>query len=145
LAAIRETMTTNDIERIENELSIQLPKHYKDFLLHYPKDLLELKLNKDFLSNDPEWIAEINKLIHKGKVPKEFIAIGIDLGGNIFYIKNEPNNTYVYWVDHEEVEEDLSVRNDLIWESVLEKKYKDLNDFKIWLIEFWGEILNRVC
>ncbi|TAE00151.1 MAG: hypothetical protein EAZ97_06660 [Bacteroidetes bacterium] len=128
-------MTKEDITKIENKLGFTLPEHYKKFQLNYPKELTELEYSCESISNDADWVIRTNMMMYLGHVPKSFMSIGEDVGGNYFFIRTDISKESVYYIDHEEASE---VEEGLPWESYFTKEYKDLQELKEKLIANWS-------
>jgi hypothetical protein len=127
-------MNQIDLDKIEKSLNIKLPDHYISFQLNYPEELRNLKFDKEYLSENPDWLIEINQILNNIELPKHFFSIGHDLGGNLYFIKNDINDKNVYYRDLDEIGEDDSLTELLLIE------HTSLEDYKNWLIEFLGEI-----
>jgi hypothetical protein len=132
-AFIDISMDLAHFQELEKRVGFQLPKHYKDFLLNYPQELKDLRLaDYYFFADDVEWLAEIILAI-----PSHiFFPIGMDFGGNYFYLKRNGEDTCVYYFDHEEVEDEYATLD-----TILQPKYANLEEFKEFLIDVWGELL----
>jgi hypothetical protein len=126
-------MDLNQLQDLENRVGFPLPKHYKDFLLNYPQELKDLRLDTYFFANHVDWLVEIILAIPSHL----FFPIGMDLGGNYFYLKRNGEDSCVYYRDHEEEVEDENATLDMI----IQPKYANLEEFKEFLIDVWGELL----
>jgi hypothetical protein len=130
-------MTFEEINRVEERLGIKLPDAYRVYQFNYPNELTQLGFNREYLTDDPEYLLEMNDMLRKGGLPTEYLAIGNDVGGNYFFIKTDNADSSVYYFDHEEVSEreDGAESN---WEEVLTLKCNNLGEFGEWLIDQWG-------
>ncbi len=135
-------MKKDEIAKIEQSLLVILPDHYKNFLLHYPEELRELNFHKEFFSEDSDWLIEINQLLSKGAIPKDLYAIGMDFGGNFFFIKKTDLDETVYYFDHEDASELDS--DEFYWDNILRPDHKSLNEFKKWLVDFYGDTVKSL-
>ena len=116
----------NDLKRVENLLGDLLPQDYKDHLLKYnggrctPNTFI-FEENGEVTESDIDWFLAIyegeydnlenyikTSKMDEERLPKEFIPIAHDSGGNLICIHNV--NEKVYFFDHER-----------------EESYKDLN------------------
>ena len=134
-------MTSLELLEIEKELDIILPEYYRRFQIAYPQQLIELKFNEEYFSNDPKWLTEINSMIRSNVLFKDFFCIGMNGGGDSYFIKTNGYQELVYLMDHEEASE--IDENELTWEKVLKIEHSNLNEFKDWLITSWGDYFVR--
>ncbi|SDY22073.1 SMI1/KNR4 family protein [Thermoactinomyces sp. DSM 45892] len=110
---------TSDIERLEAEIQIQLPKEYKSFLLKFNGGYTVLPL---FRISDEQGVSVVNNLFGTGsshrnlqkvidiledRMPEGFIPIGDDPSGNMICVGTKaPYYDHIYFWDHEEEAED---------------------------------------
>ncbi len=97
-------MNTQDIERIESELSLKLPEFYTDVMLSYPFPGWDCE--NFMLCNDPEEIIRENKENRKegffdAEWPDHFFILGFDGCGNYYFIDLKNKKEKVYFADHE--------------------------------------------
>lgn len=128
-------MTEKELIEIENQLQIKLPLYYKNFQRNYPQKLIDLKFNEELLTNDPEWLIKINRLLNDGGLPQKYFVIG--MGGDFYFINRDENDQSVYSVDHEAASE--SEGGEAKWVDSMELQHKNLNDYSNWLIELFGD------
>jgi hypothetical protein len=85
-------MNTEDLQTIEQELSIRLPEYYKQYMLDYPLDSLSEFEDYDFFSDSGKLITE-NKHSYNGfygkPVNKKYFRIGNNGLGNYYFIDLE--------------------------------------------------------
>ena len=102
-------MTTEEINRIEKELSVDLPQHYTTFLstfegLNNP----ELDIGQLLYSNADDLI-EMNRIVGfhlNDKIIKGKLIIGDNGGGDFYLIDHiDKSDETVYVFDHEETVE----------------------------------------
>src|SRR5437016_6227956 len=112
-------MTQSDVARIEAELGINLPVHYREFILGYPQSLREAKFaynqepaSASFLFDDPQLVIDLNRGMREPGLlvldsetapwPDEYLIIGGDGGGNYWCIKLGVRSKGVWFFEHEE-------------------------------------------
>jgi hypothetical protein len=89
-------MTEADVARIESELSVRLPAHYRAFVLAYPQSLREARWGHlqepafaTFLFDDPEAVIETNRRFRQPDLlpvghgespwPDDYLIVGVPL------------------------------------------------------------------
>jgi hypothetical protein len=122
---------------VEKRLGTEMPNAYREFQLNYPEQLIESKFNNEYFTNDSSYLIEMNESFRGGGLPKDYLVIGNDIGGNYFFININGSDSSVYYLDHEEASENGKSS----WEEMLKVNNKDLNEFSDWLVEHWGEAL----
>jgi SMI1 / KNR4 family (SUKH-1) len=112
-------MTEVDVARIEAELGLVLPAHYREFVLAYPQSLHTAKFAYDeepasasFLFDDPQKVIDHNRRIREpgllvtdnetGPWPDDYLIIGEDCGGNCWCFKLRGRDKAVWSFDHED-------------------------------------------
>ena len=112
-------MTGADVDRIESELGMKLPPHYREFVITYPQSLREAKFeykqepaSASFLFDDPQQVIDYNRamrepglLVTNGETapwPDEYFIVGKDVGGNYWCVDLTGRNKAVWFFDHEE-------------------------------------------
>ena len=100
-------MTEADLARVESELGVSLPAHYREFMLNYPADFLAASFGPEgepgepadfLLPYEPETLIRVNRearqhlsLQHfSGSLipwPEHYFVIGRDSGGDHWFIK----------------------------------------------------------
>jgi len=114
------TATTEDIFKMELELSTALPQSYTQFMLNhgeaYTPSLLSIIVEDDIDMWDLQNITPIHesiegtKMYWSGGMPENLIGFGNDSGGNMFCFKrhpqdtNRPDDLSVWIFDHDFVE-----------------------------------------
>lgn len=87
------------IARIEEQLSIKLPVAYARELSNYPFATNSPRYHDPFWG-DAEAIVENNLLLRKGfgscNWPEDYLAIGNDDVGNIYFIQSDNDNSPVF-------------------------------------------------
>lgn len=135
-------MDTKEIERIEEELGVELPGHYLTFLSSF-----EGLSNSEFdighmLYSRADQIIEMNQSVgfHKNdKIIKNKLIIGDSGGGNFYLIDLvDKSNETIYVFDHEETVENCFDREkgDFDWSRF--DKYDTLNSYRIAIREMFG-------
>jgi hypothetical protein len=88
-------MTEADVARIESELGVRLPAHYRAFVLAYPQSLREARCgypeepaSATFLFDDPAAVIEANRRFRRPDVlpighgwdpwPDDYLIVGMD-------------------------------------------------------------------
>ena len=107
------------IKVIESFIESKFPQDYKEFLLKYnggfpKKNIFNLNItsmlgNFYIVNSLKNWTDFIEAYkIHKNRIPKEFITIGSDVGGNeiLLGIKDKYRGKIYFWDHEEEVEDD---------------------------------------
>jgi hypothetical protein len=112
-------MTADDLDRLEGLLRIKLPDKYREFMLAYPAQLVDTKLNlswtqepisERFFRNRPQALVELNQVVRlpgtpwvdeDGPWPDRFFVIGDDQCGNYYAIDLESDGQEVWFYDHE--------------------------------------------
>jgi hypothetical protein len=124
-------MSENDILKLEKAINKKLPKFYKDFLLQYPDDLINLgapynTVSELHLPNTVDRLLEISDLVNP---PQNVLIIGVDGLGNCYYILLENNDTEIYLFDHE-APAFLDEKQEVIdWEKSWSLVYNNLKEF----------------
>ena len=113
-------MTLEDVQKIENELGIRIPQHYLEAHKLFPELIEECNADGvieenvaayDFIRNS-EYLLHENQRIrtYKSKLwkkgdndhwPKNWLVIGVDPGGNFWYIDGESSSESVGFVCHD--------------------------------------------
>jgi hypothetical protein len=136
-----DEMRLDEIQRIERELSIDLPAHYVTFLLKF-----EGLNNPEFdighlLYSSAEDLIEMNKLagFHlTDKIIKNKFIIGDNGGGDFYLIDliNKADQT-VYVLDHEETVENCfdNTRGTFEWDKF--DKYDTVDSYRISIQEMF--------
>ncbi len=109
----------HDIDRIETELAVTLPTHYRDFLASFPSTLIETKADLGWkqeapadreFRNDPDEIVSLNRDVRspgtpwtedEGPWPDRYFVIGDDECGNYWVIDLDSDDEGVWFYDHE--------------------------------------------
>jgi SMI1 / KNR4 family (SUKH-1) len=112
-------MTESEIQRLESRLTIRLPDEYRDFLLSYPRQLVEAKKELAWkrespsereLINDANRLASLNDFIRlpdtpwtsdDGPWPRHYFVIGDDECGNYWCLDVRTPTTAVWFYDHD--------------------------------------------
>lgn len=129
--AVINTITEIEIKKLETELKVTIPQFYKSFLIDYPIELLYY--NRERL-NRKEKLFELEVLNTNEELKQNYLyfeefelnkywPIGNDGIGNYYAVKQNGEDEYVYFIDHE-VESNKSV-------SIISK---NLNEFTKQLI-----------
>jgi SMI1 / KNR4 family (SUKH-1) len=112
-------MTEADVARIESELGVTLPAHYREFVLAYPRSLRDARFeynqepaSASFLFEDPQLVIDYNKGMREPGLlvtdsetapwPGEYLIIGTDVGGNCWCVKLTGRSKAVWLFEHEE-------------------------------------------
>ena len=112
-------MTEVDLARIETELAVTVPAHYREFVLAYPQTLRQAKFDYNgelasdsFLFDDPQQVIDSNKGIREPGLlvvdsetepwPDEYLIVGADGGGNYWCVKLGSKSKAVWFFEHEE-------------------------------------------
>ncbi len=66
----------------------------------------------------------------------------MDFGGKFFFIKKTDLDETVYYFDHEDASELDS--DEFYWDNILSPDHKNLDDFKNWLIDFYGDTVKSL-
>ncbi len=134
-------MKKDMIQEIENKLNIKLPSDYQKILLNYPKELLNhesLSIDKDDegpaslqLINNHNVLIELNistrELYKKDNDflwQKNYLQIGVDGCGGIFYIRIDEKHSAVYFYH---------------WEDGIEKHSTSIKKFVKDIVIFYRE------
>lgn len=114
-------LTEDDIVKFENELSIELPKDYKEFIQKNNGGIPQEKLSISFIEYMPESYESFsnetdiqsfsklidipvfyNNLIAEGVIPDKFLPIACDSFGNEILLCVQKNNYgMIYFGNHE--------------------------------------------
>lgn len=119
-----------EINRLESTIGKKLPDFYKEFLLNYPEELVELgapynTVSELSLPNTVERLIEVSDFENP---PENVLVIGVDGLGNCYYILLENEDTRIYQFDHEDPVF-IDVNNEIIdWEQSWDLQYDSLND-----------------
>lgn len=125
IESVRNAINAIEIEKLENELKVTMPQFYKSFLINFPNELLyynRARLNRKEklfeleVLNTSEELRQ-NYLYFEVFELNNFWPIGSDGIGNYYAVKQNGEDEYVYFIDHE-VELDKSV-------SILSKNLKE--------------------
>lgn len=97
-------MTRFEIDRLEKSINKRIPDWYKDFLMNYPEDLVNLgapynTVSELSLPNSADRLIEISNY---EDCPNNILVIGIDGLGNFYYVILDDNDTRIYLFDHED-------------------------------------------
>lgn len=98
-------MTSDDLDRVEHELGIQLPRDYRALMLTYPAGLGPSGPDYELL-DDPTQLIAINRLFREQGFfglpwPAHFFSFGGDGCGNEYYLDLSRQPTPVCFADHE--------------------------------------------
>ncbi len=137
-------MTEANVARIEAELGVTLPVHYREFVLAYPQRLRDAKMDfgseqrpasDSFLFDAPRAVIDANRAVRKpgllvtdgetGPWPEGYLIVGKDGGGNCWCIKLAGRSKAVWFFDHEE--------------GVFSKQSKSLADHERYALESVAE------
>lgn len=141
-------MTQSEINKIEVELGVGLPQHYKHFLLNYPKELLGLGSPHNGvtwleLKNQADDIIKTNKEIgcylDNGVIYNK-LCIGESGGGDYYFIDLiNKDDTKIYFIDHECSYYDHynEETNEWNWDKLV--RHLSFDDFVRYEIAYWTE------
>lgn len=140
-------MTQSEIDKIEAELGVDLPQHYKHFLLNYPKELLGLGSPHNGvtwleLKNQADDIIKTNKDISchlDNGVVNNKLCIGVSGGGDYYFIDLiDKDDTKIYFIDHESSYNDYynEETNEWNWDKLV--RHLSFDDFVKYEIDFWA-------
>ncbi len=135
-------MTEADVVRIEAELGVAVPAHYREYVLAYTQRLRDAKFDYSgeaasdgFLFDDPQQVIDYNRGIREpglqvtdgetGEWPDEFLIIGVDAAGNHWCAKMGDPSLAVWFFEHEE--------------GVFEVQNQSLPDHERWVLQFIEE------
>ena len=135
----KQTIYINQIEKVEQELNIQLPSFFADFYKEKKKLIRKFKkLSNDddyiTLTTDFSWMIEFNRDFHKlprtEGLCKNKICIGTDGCGNDSFISLDGKDTRVFKIDHE-IANDLIDKEtgDFMWEDDRMESYESLANY----------------
>ena len=98
-------MVSDDLDRIEHELTIRLPGNYRALILTYPHGLGPSGPDYELL-DDPAQIVELNRYYREHGFfgmpwPAHFFSFGGDGSGNAYYLDLRKEPSPVYFADHE--------------------------------------------
>ena len=103
------SLNRDQIEELARELGRELPSHYQEYLLNFPKEIANFKrefltanelLTERYFRNSVESIIEVNKYFEVFELD-HLIAIGDDGCGNYYAIKERESDQNVYFINHE--------------------------------------------
>lgn len=97
------------LEWLEEELGIELPETYREFLASYPEPLRTTPAASFEVQSDPAKIVTINKLIDESHIDgwrDSFLAIGESGCGDYYAIDLDETDGEVYFWNHETDEVD---------------------------------------
>jgi len=107
-------MTADDLARIQEELDVELPKTYREFVRKYPKTLLEAKRHMTKgdespaeleLLNDADALIACNSGVQASQglhdFPAEYFVIGQSGCGDYYAIDTDDDDSPVYFWNHE--------------------------------------------
>lgn len=141
-------MTSDDIKNIENDLNINLPKHYVDFIQNFKGFQSRDLYLENFIYTDSEYLIQINKLLGfylTAKFIKKKLFIGENGGGDFYLIDLEnPEIEKVYYLDHEESTEKSYNPTTDTWKWDELEFYDNMNDFKNSLLEDFGMKISEI-
>ena len=103
------TPSSIEINKLENELKVTIPQFYKSFLMNFPNELLHYNRNR---LNRKEKLYELEVLITIDDIRQNYLffeafelnnywPIGSDGTGNYYAVKQNGEDEYVYFIDHE--------------------------------------------
>lgn len=131
-----ENLSLEQIEKVEIENDVKLPKKYKDFLLKYNGRKATPNL---FMISDEQGPSVLNVFYGIGdmydnltdfidimdeRLPLGFIPIGDDPSGNVICLGTEnPNYEKIYFWDHEQEPEDPNDMSNMYFLA------NDINEF----------------
>ena len=98
-------MVSDDLDRIERELTIRLPGNYRALVLTYPHGLGPSGPDYELL-DDPAQIVALNRS-YRAQVffdmpwRSHFFSFGGDGNGNAYYLDLRKEPSPVYFADHE--------------------------------------------
>ncbi|RTQ46845.1 SMI1/KNR4 family protein [Hymenobacter gummosus] len=150
-------LSAADLDRLEQELDVVLPAHYRAFHLTEQELIRQLREvsgepGQDWLgvATDAAWLIEINRLYgipkREGPLRGKF-CIGNDAGGGGHFISlDDPANTVVYaishdWYDPEEMFDEE--RNDYVWTHEDMMGAPNMVAFTLRTIRMWRDINER--
>jgi hypothetical protein len=117
-------MTADDLERIEKELHLTLPRSYREFMQSG-------KFGEGYdgiqeLTGVADEVIEATKDLranrfYGAKWPDNFLVIGYDGAGDYYFMNVERKTSTVLFADHE-----LTTNKDCL---VIEEKYETLSEF----------------
>lgn len=98
-------MDVSDLDRIEEELFIELPHAYREFMLAYPDRLRSTDAPSFELQDDPDKLIEINKLVETFQLSdweSSWFVIGESGCGDYYVIDVADDECAVVFWDHEQ-------------------------------------------
>ena len=114
-------MDSNEINSIENELDIELPKYYLELLFNYPSRLLGegIHASEVELLNSPNNIIDLNKLVRESNgidIDASHFLIGESGCGDYYFIDLDENESSVYFWNHDISDFDEDEKSDSLLE-----------------------------
>lgn len=114
-------MTKLDFTEIEKKLNINLPNHYKTFMLKYPNEFNELgspnsTVSYLYLINNSDRLIELNKMVNcfsSEGYYQHMLVIGEDGGGDFFFISLINESTTSVFANNHETGELEAIGSDL--------------------------------
>jgi len=102
-------MTNEEIEKIQINTGITLPKYYVEFVTNYPEKLSETEAPDYGLLDNPEEIIEKNIDVRKNgyfgeKWPERYFIIGRNGCGDYYVVNLNSSEFSVGFSDHEKME-----------------------------------------
>ena len=101
-------MTDEEVDELEDDLGVEIPDHYRDFLTRFPEELSAAKKPSgrlvDFqLLDTRKKIVRANNSIWDALAEQieDRIVIGEDGGGNCYLIDSDDSDPSVYFWSHE--------------------------------------------
>lgn len=134
-------MRSEEIERIEKELGINLPPHYTTFLSTFEGlNSFEVDISHLLYSN-ADAVIQINKMLGfhlTGKIISNKLIIG-DSGGGDFYLIDlvDKTNEAVYVFDHEETVENCFDKRTGTFHWHRLDKYDTVESYRISILQMF--------
>jgi len=104
-----------NIQNIEYDLDIELPKEYKNTLLNYPDGLPQSGFNiygSEELLKDFESIISLNRFARKElRIDPKYFLIGGSGSGDWYFIDLSQDDSGVYYLNHEDNSFEMESRN----------------------------------
>jgi hypothetical protein len=139
------SMTIDDLNRVEGRLGVKLPERYREFMLKYPQSLQETKLELSWIQepisdryfrNNAEAIISLNEDVRlpgtpwmedDGPWPDRFFVIGDDQCGNYYAVDLDSDGHGIWFYDHDIGE--FARQHDTLeeFEKCLVKEIEELN------------------
>ena len=129
--SVEETMTSEDIKRVESALEIKLPSAYTKVMTVFP--LPAYAGNTEMLMwDDADALIALNRELRKGRSfvkpwTSRFFALGQDAGGCSDALDLEDPEFGVFWFDRQHVQVGESERSPEKIEAWLTRQVRDLS------------------